>query len=60
MMSTGMVSGYISEAIGYQRFFVMVLAASVLPILAFWFAPVEDNEEQQPEALPVDGLPRTG
>jgi PAT family beta-lactamase induction signal transducer AmpG len=59
MMSTGMVSGYISEAIGYQRFFMVVMAASVLPVLAFWFAPFREPE-QEPEEFATDGVPRIG
>jgi PAT family beta-lactamase induction signal transducer AmpG len=59
MMSTGMISGYVSEAIGYQRFFVLVMVASVLPVLAFWFAPFGDGEAE-PEDLASDGVPRVG
>jgi PAT family beta-lactamase induction signal transducer AmpG len=59
MMSTGMISGYISEAMGYQRFFIMVMMASALPILALWFAPFQDAEEQ-PEDFAPDGVPRVG
>jgi hypothetical protein len=54
-----MVSGYVSEAIGYQRFFVLVMVASVLPVLAFWFAPFGDGEAE-PEDLASDGVPRVG
>ncbi|HMJ50876.1 MAG TPA: MFS transporter [Polyangiaceae bacterium] len=59
MMSTGMISGYISEAIGYQRFFIMVMMASALPILALWFAPFQDAEDQ-PQDFAPDGVPRVG
>lgn len=59
MMSTGMMSGYISEAIGYQRFFIMVMVASTLPVLAVWFAPFYDAEEE-PEDFAPDGVPRVG
>jgi PAT family beta-lactamase induction signal transducer AmpG len=59
MMSTGMASGYISEAIGYQRFFIMVVAVSVLPVLAFFFAPFRDEEEQA-AAFAEGGVQRIG
>jgi PAT family beta-lactamase induction signal transducer AmpG len=39
MMSTGMVSGYLQEAVGYQTFFIVVVAASVLPIVMTFLAP---------------------
>jgi len=59
MMSTGMVSGYLSEAIGYQRFFIVVMAASALPVIAYWFAPFQDGEEKA-EEFAADGVPRIG
>ena len=39
MMSTGMVSGYLQQALGYQAFFVAALVASALPIAMTYFAP---------------------
>ena len=39
MMSTGMVSGALQEAVGYQSFFVIVLAVSALPLVFAWKAP---------------------
>ncbi len=39
MMSTGMVSGRLQEAVGYQTFFVIVMAASVVPLYFAWKAP---------------------
>ena len=48
MMSTGMVSGLLQEAMGYQSFFIMVMVASVLPLFFAWKAPfpVADAEDQ--------------
>jgi MFS transporter, PAT family, beta-lactamase induction signal transducer AmpG len=48
MMSTGMVSGVLQQAVGYQGFFVVVLAASVLPLLVAWNAPfpVDDSRDE--------------
>jgi PAT family beta-lactamase induction signal transducer AmpG len=39
MMSTGMLSGYVQQALGYRDFFAFVLAASVPPIVFAYFAP---------------------
>lgn len=39
MMLTGMVSGYIQHAVGYQAFFVVVLIAALPSLLVTWFAP---------------------
>jgi PAT family beta-lactamase induction signal transducer AmpG len=39
MMSTGMVSGVVQERVGYQSFFLLVLAVSVVPLLFAWKAP---------------------
>ena len=47
MMSTGMASGSLQAALGYQGFFVLVLVASVVPLAVVWNAPfpVSDDEE---------------
>jgi PAT family beta-lactamase induction signal transducer AmpG len=45
MMSTGMVSGVLQQAVGYQGFFVVVLAASVLPLVVAWNAPFPVDDE---------------
>jgi PAT family beta-lactamase induction signal transducer AmpG len=45
MMSTGMVSGILQQAVGYQGFFVVVLAASVLPLVVAWNAPFPVADE---------------
>jgi PAT family beta-lactamase induction signal transducer AmpG len=46
MMSTGMVSGYLQQALGYQTFFVAAMAASALPIAMTYFAPFYVDAEQ--------------
>ena len=45
MMSTGMVSGILQQAVGYQGFFFVVLAASVLPLVVAWNAPFPVRDE---------------
>jgi PAT family beta-lactamase induction signal transducer AmpG len=39
MMSTGMASGILQQALGYQWFFMVALAASVIPVIVAWKAP---------------------
>jgi hypothetical protein len=34
-----MASGILQQAIGYQRFFMVALAASVIPVIVAWKAP---------------------
>jgi PAT family beta-lactamase induction signal transducer AmpG len=48
MMSTGMVSGVLQEAMGYQSFFLLVLGLSVVPLFFVWRAPfgVAEGEDQ--------------
>jgi MFS transporter, PAT family, beta-lactamase induction signal transducer AmpG len=50
MMSTGMVSGILQQALGYQGFFVAAIAASLLPLVFAWQAPfpVTEAEDAQP------------
>jgi PAT family beta-lactamase induction signal transducer AmpG len=50
MMSTGMVSGVIQERVGYQTFFLLVLAVSVVPLLFAWKAPFPVAEAQEDAA----------
>jgi len=50
MMSTGMVSGVLQQALGYQGFFVAAIGASFLPLVVAWNAPfpVTQAEDAQP------------
>jgi PAT family beta-lactamase induction signal transducer AmpG len=50
MMSTGMASGVLQQALGYQGFFLAVVAASVVPLLVAWNAPfpVADGADAAP------------
>jgi MFS transporter, PAT family, beta-lactamase induction signal transducer AmpG len=47
MMSTGMVSGSLQAALGYQGFFVLVMAASVVPLAVAWYAPFPVDEAEE-------------
>ncbi len=49
MMTTGMVSGFIQQAVGYQTFFVIVLVAAVPSIAATLFAPYPYRDGTMPE-----------
>jgi PAT family beta-lactamase induction signal transducer AmpG len=55
MMLTGMASGYLQHALGYQGFFVFVLAASVLPIVLAFLAPFHVTPEQRDGEAVADG-----
>jgi PAT family beta-lactamase induction signal transducer AmpG len=52
MMSTGMVSGILQQAVGYQGFFVVVLVASVLPLVVAWNAPFPVGDEREEPSHP--------
>jgi MFS transporter, PAT family, beta-lactamase induction signal transducer AmpG len=54
MMSTGMASGYVQHALGYQGFFIFVLCASVPPIALASMAPFHVRAGQD-EAEAVEG-----
>jgi PAT family beta-lactamase induction signal transducer AmpG len=41
MMLPGMWSGSLQEAIGYQRFFVWVMVATIPSFLAVWLIPID-------------------
>ena len=52
-MLAGMVSGWLSDILGYQTFFIVVAAAMVPPLLASWFVPFtyRDRPESTREIL---------
>jgi PAT family beta-lactamase induction signal transducer AmpG len=50
MMSTGAVSGYIQQWIGYQLFFIMVLIAAAPSVLVTLLAPFHHPDSTGPQA----------
>lgn len=46
MMSTGMASGFIQAAVGYQWFFIIVMLCAIPSLLATWFAPFHQSETE--------------
>ena len=44
VMIPGMVSGYISDFLGYRTFFVWVMIATIPSFLVTWLAPLKDPE----------------
>ncbi len=48
MMATGMLSGVIQKAVGYQAFFVVVLVAALPSLLATLFAPFHHKDVTGP------------
>ena len=58
MMTTGMVSGFIQKAVGYQTFFVIVLVAAVPSILATLFAPYPHPDGTMREVKKAEAEPK--
>jgi PAT family beta-lactamase induction signal transducer AmpG len=50
MTLTGLASGYIQQAVGYQTFFLIVLAAAVPSILVTVMAPFHHSDGSQAAA----------
>jgi PAT family beta-lactamase induction signal transducer AmpG len=48
MMTTGAISGFLQTAVGYQWFFIIVLAAAGPSLLATWFAPFHHPDSAGP------------
>lgn len=46
-MIPSMVSGYISDAIGYQKFFIWVMFATIPSFLVTWFVPFSNPDEKE-------------
>lgn len=50
MMLTGMISGKLQEAVGYQWFFVIVCIATIPSFIITWFAPFHvDHSKEESE-----------
>ena len=47
-MIPSMVSGYISDYLGYQNFFLWVLIATIPSFLVAWFVPFNNMNEEKP------------
>jgi PAT family beta-lactamase induction signal transducer AmpG len=47
MMTTGMASGFIQGAVGYQWFFIIVMICAIPSLLATWFAPFHHSEKDE-------------
>lgn len=47
VMLPGMLSGYVSDALGYRTFFVVVLLCAVPALLITWFVPFTYQEEKR-------------
>jgi len=58
MMTTGAVSGFIQEAVGYQTFFVIVLVAAIPSILATLFAPYPHADGTMREVKKAEAEPK--
>ncbi len=54
---TGVVSGYLQEAIGYVSYFVFVMVATIPSFIATWFAPFHHAEGEQASAPDAKTVP---
>jgi PAT family beta-lactamase induction signal transducer AmpG len=45
LMIPSMVSGFISDHLGYQKFFVWVMIATIPSFFVAWFVPFKKTEE---------------
>lgn len=54
---TGVVSGYLQEALGYVSYFVFVMVATIPSFIATWFAPFHHEEAKDPTSTPAKALP---
>lgn len=50
-MLPSMISGYISDYLGYQNFFLWVLIATIPSFLVAWFVPFNNMKEEASEQL---------
>ena len=48
-MIPSMLSGYISDLLGYKHFFIWVLVATIPSFLVSWFVPIREDIEDHPE-----------
>jgi len=58
-MLTGMVSGYLQEALGYVAYFWLVMAATIPSLLATWFAPFHHADTAPDEEADAVGAAQT-
>ncbi len=54
---TGMVSGYLQEALGYVSYFVFVMVATIPSFIATWRAPFHQDDAALPASPPAKALP---
>jgi PAT family beta-lactamase induction signal transducer AmpG len=54
---TGVVSGYLQEALGYVSYFVFVMVATIPSFIATWFAPFHHEEAKDPTSTSAKALP---
>ena len=54
---TGVVSGYLQEAMGYVSYFVFVLVATIPSFIATWIAPFHHEEAKAPADSAAKAVP---
>lgn len=48
VMLPSMISGYLSDMLGYKNFFIWVMVATIPAFLATWFVPLKDMPAEEP------------
>ena len=46
-MLPSMISGYVSDFLGYKNFFLWVMIATIPSFLVAWFVPFKDVEKEE-------------
>jgi PAT family beta-lactamase induction signal transducer AmpG len=59
LVPTQMASGPLAEWLGYERFFLFVMLASIPSIVAAWLAPFPNALEASDDALPIQARVRS-
>jgi PAT family beta-lactamase induction signal transducer AmpG len=54
---TGVVSGYLQEAMGYVSYFVFVMVATIPSFIATWFAPFHHEEATDTASASAEAAP---
>lgn len=54
-MIPSMVSGFVSDYLGYKEFFIWVMVATIPAFLVTWFVPLKKVEEEVVTEMAIQG-----
>lgn len=54
MMIPGMISGKLQSVLGYENFFIMILAASIPGMAVIFFLPIEEGAKEVPKDIDLN------